>query len=149
MKICFFLQRRWTLIGHAMATHLNKNFADTEFCGLVSMRPSLKFLEEQKDVQYTSLLLEDDIHKKLFSEEIDYEYLRWLEKEYGTPNLWPHLYVDRVIMNGQIAREYPYNKDLLSHEDMLRRIQVSAKEIIKFLNREKPDVVTISVIGSG
>ncbi len=148
MKICFFLQRRWALIGHAMATHLNKNFADTEFCGLVSMRPSLKFLEEQKDVQYTSLLLEDDIHKKLFSEEIDYEYLRWLEKEYGTPNLWPHLYVDRVIMNGQLAREYPYNKALLSHEDMLRRIQVSAKEIIKFLNREKPDVVTISVIGS-
>lgn len=148
MKICFFLQRRWALIGHAMATHLQENFSDTEFCGLVSMRPSLKFLQDQKDIHYTSLLLEDDIHKKLFSETIDYPYLTWLEKEYGTPNLWPHLYVDRVVMNSQLRREYPYNEPLLSHEDMLRRIQVTAKEIIAFLDREKPDVVVISVIGS-
>ena len=148
MKICFFLQRRWALIGHAMATHLNKNFSDTEFCGFVSMRPSLEFIQKQQDIHYTSLLLEDDIHKKLFSEKIDYEYLHWLEKEFGTPNLWPHLYVDRVIMNGQLQREYPYDKPLLSHEDMLRKVQVTAKEIIAFLDREQPDVVVVSVIGS-
>lgn len=148
MKICFYLQRRWALIGHAMAIHLNRTFRNIEFCGFVSMRPSLEFLKKQKDIHYTSFLLEEDIHKKLFSEKIDYKYLSWLEKEYGTPNLWPHLYVDRVIMNGQVPREYPFDKPLLSYEDMLRRVQVTAKEIIEFLDREKPDVLVISVIGS-
>ena len=56
-------------------------------------------------------------------EELD-EYLSddvVLEKEYGIPNLWPYLYIDRVLMNGQLVREYPYNKTTLSHEDMMRR----------------------------
>jgi hypothetical protein len=131
-----------------MAVNLKREFPETEFCAFVQMRPGLEFLNSQKDIAYTSLVLEEDIHKKLYEEKLDHDYLRWLEKEYGTPNLWPHLYLDRVIMNGQLVREYPYDKPLLSHEDMLRRVQVTAKMIIEFLDREKPDTLVISVIGS-
>lgn len=148
MKICFLLQRRWVLIGHSFAHHLKKEFPDTEFCAVVQMRPSFEFLQKQKSINYTELLLEEDIHKKLFTEVLDLEYLRWLEKEFGIPNLWPYLYFDRVIMSGQLVREYPFNEPLLSRHDMMRRIQVTAKEIIGFLDREKPDALVISVIGS-
>lgn len=148
MKICFFFQRRWVAIGHSMAFHLKKHFPDTEFCGFVNMRPSFDFLKDQKDISYSSLILEEDIHNKLYTEKLDYEYLRSIEKDYGIPNLWPYLYADRVIMNGQLKREYPYDKALLSYEDMMRRVQVTAKEIIAFLDREKPDVLVIAVIGS-
>jgi hypothetical protein len=148
MKICFFLQRRWVYIGHSMAFNLKKHFPETEFCALVQTRPSLIFLENQKDITYTSLLLEEDIHKKLYAEKIDYAYIAWLEKEYGLPNLWPYLYIDRVIMNGQLVREYPHDTPLLSHEDMMRLVQVTAKEIIAFLDKEKPDALVFSVVGA-
>lgn len=148
MKICFVLQRRFVIVGHSMSVYLKRHYEDVEFCALVGMRQSLKFLKNQEDIQYTSLLLEEDIHKKLYEEKIDKEYLQWLEEEYGIPNLWPYLYVDRVIMNGQLVREYPYNKASLSHEQMMKRLQVTAKAIIEFLDREKPDILFLSVIGS-
>lgn len=148
MKICFFLQRRWVLIGHSIACNLKKNFPDTEFCAFVGMRPSLEFLEQQKDIPYTSLLLEEDIHKKLYDEKLDLAYLRDLEKEYGIPNLWPYIYYDRVILSGQLVREYPHDKAFLSYEGMMKRVQVTAKSVIEFLDREKPDVLVFSVIGS-
>jgi hypothetical protein len=148
MKVCFFLQRRWAMIGHAMATHIKELHPETEFCAFVGMRPSLDFLKSQKDIDYTALLLEEDIHKRIKDEVIDYEYLARIEKEYGIPNLWPHLYVDRVIMNGQLVREYPFNHPSLSYEDILLRVQVTAKAIIAFLDKEKPDALVISVIGS-
>ncbi len=148
MKICFFLQRRFAYIGHAIACNIKREFPDAEFCAFVQMRRSLSFLQTQKDLAYTSLLLEADIHDKLFKEQIDTEYLSWLEKEYGIPNLWPYLYVDRVIMHGQLVREYPYDQPILSREEMLKRIQITAKEIIRFLDTEKPDAIVFSVVGS-
>ncbi len=149
MKICFFLQRRWVILGHSMAAQIKKDFPESEFCGLVQTRQTYNFLtKEQKDFTYTSLLLEENIHKKLFTEKIDLDYLKWVESEYGIPNLWPYLYIDRVLMNGQLVREYPFNKPMLSHEEMMKRVQVTARELIAFLDREKPDVVVFSVIGA-
>lgn len=148
MKVCFFLQRRFATIGHAMAQHLKEDFPDAEFCGIVQMRKSFEFLQEQKDIHYTSLILEEDMHNALGKEKLDLEYLRSLEKEYGIPNLWPYLYIDRIIMRGQLRREYPYDHPLLSREDMLKRLQATARGVIAFLDREKPDVLVISVAGS-
>lgn len=148
MKICFFLQRRFAYIGHAMACNIKEFAPETEFCALVNSRHSLEFINNQQDFKYTSLIIDEDIHASLYKETIDYEYLSWLEKEYGIPNLWPYLYIDRIIMNGQFLREYPYNHPTLSYEDMLRCLQVNAKAVIEFLEREKPDAVVISVVGS-
>lgn len=147
-KVCFFLQRRFAYIGHAMAVHIKEIAPETEFCAVVNQRTSLGFLQTQKDLIYTSLILEQDIHKKLFEEELDITYLKWLEKEYGIPNLWPYLYADRVVMHGQLVREYPYDNPSLSERDMLRRLQVTAKAVISLLEQEKPDAIVTSVIGS-
>ncbi len=131
-----------------MATHIKELAPETEFCGLVSRRSSLNFLQSQTDFRYTSLILEEEVHNTLFGEELDAKYLEWLEEEYGIPNLWPYLYVDRVVMNGQLVREYPYDSPSLSETDMLKRLQVTAKAIITLLETEKPDAVVTSVIGS-
>jgi len=131
-----------------MAYHIKKEFPETEFCALVSMRESMEFLENQEDISYTSLILEQDLFKKIGETVLDTDYIHWLEKEYGIPNLWPYVYIDRLIMNGQLVREYPYDKALLSHEDMLKYVQILARAIIEFLDKEKPDALAISVIGS-
>lgn len=147
-KICFFLHRRFTHIGTVLAHTISQKYPETTFCSYVGTRLSYTFLKEQTLTPFTDLLLEEDIHKKINEEKVDIEYLQWLEKEFGIPNLWPYLYIDRVIMSGQLLREYPYNTPLLSYEDMLKKLQVTAKAIIDFLETEKPDTVVTAVIGS-
>lgn len=148
MKICLFLHRRFTPLGHAMATTILREHPGTEFCAYVSTRQSRDLLQNQTDVPYTALLFEEEVHNRLYHEKVDHEYLAWLEKEYGIPNLWPYLYVDRVVMNGHLLREYPYDQPLLTHEQMLQKLQSTAKAIIAFLETEKPDVIVTAVIGS-
>lgn len=131
-----------------MACNIKSLAPETEFCALVQSRPSAEFINTQKDIAYTSIINGEDIYRTLYDEKLDPEFLAKFEKEYGIPNLWPYLYIDRVIMNGQFVREYPHNKPTLSHEDMQRCVQVNAKAILAFLEKEKPDAVVISVIGT-
>ncbi|MDO8430343.1 MAG: hypothetical protein Q7S73_03175 [bacterium] len=147
MKGCFFLQRRFAPIGCHIAKQLMKYGVD-EFCIYTTPRTAYQFLSSQKDLPITKILLDEDIYKKYKNEKLDFEYLKWLEKEYGLPNLWHYLYIDRVIMHSQLIREYPHDQPLLSYEDMLRVLQVTSKEIIKFLKEEKPDFLFTSVVGS-
>lgn len=148
MKICFFLQRRFAYIGHAMACQIKEISPESEFCALVQSRTSLEFIKNQKDIEYTSIISGEDIYRSLYDVELDQEFLNKFEKEYGLPNLWPYLYIDRVTMHGQFIREYPYDHPTLSHEDMQRCIQVNAKAIIAFLEKEKPHAIVVSVIGT-
>ncbi len=147
MKISFFLQRRFAYIGHAMASHIQTQWPGTQFSAIVQMRQGYDFLVAQKDIPYHSLILDEDIFQKIRHEKVDPAYIDWLESEYGIPNLWPYLYIDRVVMNGQLVREYPHHTPILSHEEMLACVQVYAKEIIAFLDRERPDAVVLSVVG--
>lgn len=146
-KICFFLQRRFAFVGHALAYNLDRYFNVHEFCAYVSQRPGFDFLASQKDIAYSSLLLDEEIFKSLKHEVLDFAYLAQLEKEYGIPNLWPYLYIDRIVMSGQLLREYPYDKAFLSYTDMLKLLQLVSKKIIAFLEKERPDAIVISVIG--
>lgn len=147
-KICFFLQRSYAFTGHALAIWLKEKYGVTEFCAYTGVRRMHEFLKSQKDVDYTALLLDEDVHNRYKDEKLDLEYLAGLEKEYGIPNLWPYLTVDREIMGNQAAREYPYNTPRYTHEEILRILQVTAKAVIRFLDTEKPDVVVFSVIGA-
>src|SRR3989344_6022338 len=109
MKICLFLQRSYAYTGHALACILKEKYGVTEFCAYVGLRRIHDFLKSQKDVHYSALLLDEDVHNRYRDEKLDMEYLRSLEKEYGIPNLWPYLCVDREITGNQAKREYPYN----------------------------------------
>ncbi|MFH1325858.1 MAG: hypothetical protein ABIH48_00105 [Candidatus Falkowbacteria bacterium] len=146
MKICFLLQRRFAYIGHAMALSFNKKYGLNDFCGYVYMRSSFDWLKSQQDINYTKLLLDEDIHKKYKNEKLDLDYLKYLEQEYGIPNLWPYIELDRVVRYNMLIREYPYNTPQYSHKEMMKIVQVKAKEIIKFFEEEKPDAVVFSVI---
>ena len=123
MKGCIFLQRSFARVGHAMAIVFKEKYGVDEFCGYVALRTSLGFLKRQKNVKYHRLLLDEDLHEQYKNEIIDYDYLRWLEEKYGLPNLWPYVLVDRIIMHGQLVREYPYDQPLYTHEDILKIIQ--------------------------
>jgi len=146
MKICFLLQRRFAYLGHNLAILLKEKYGVHDFCGYVYLRSSFNFLKDQKDIQYSTLILDEDIHEQYKNEKLDLDYLRWLEKEYGLPNLWPYIAVDRIIMYNQLVREYPYNTPIFTHEEMLRMLQVTAKAVISFLETEKPDALIVSVV---
>ncbi len=147
-KICLFLQRSYAYTGHALAIWLKEKYGVTEFCAYTGVRRMHEYLQSQKNVPYTGLLLDEDVHNRYKDEKLDPNYFRWLEKEFGIPNMWPYLIVDREIMSNQAAREYPYNTPRYTHEEILRILQVTAKAVIAFLEKEKPDVIVFSVIGA-
>ncbi|MDP2709096.1 MAG: hypothetical protein Q8O93_03560 [bacterium] len=148
MKICFLLQRRFAYIGHDLAIILKNKYGARDFCGYVSQRSSYNFLINQKDIAYTSLILDEEIHETYKNEVIDWDFLKKLEREYGIPNLWPHIAIDRVVMQNQLVREYPYDTPPYKYEEILKIFQVKAKTIIEFLEREKPDVVFTTIVAA-
>ncbi len=147
MKICFLAQRRFAYISHYLALALKKKYGMTEFCAYASLRTSYDFLRNQKEINYGAILLDEEIHKLYKQEKLDLKYLNWLEAHYGIPNAWPYIAIDRVVMFNQLVREYPYDTSQFTHEEMMRILQVRAKSIIAFLNKEKPDVLVFSVLG--
>jgi len=148
MKICFLLQRRYAYIGYALIELLNQNYGLKEFCGYAFTRESYNFLKDRKSPGLTQIIFDEDIHRRYKTEPIDWEFIKNLEKEYGLPNLWPYLELDRIIRSSQLIRAYPYDRPGYSHEEMARIIQVKAKAIIKFLDEEKPDAVIFATIGA-
>lgn len=147
MKACIILQRRFAYVGNEIAALLKERHGVSEFCAFVSTRESYNFLRDQKDVAYTTLLLDEDVHNAYREEKLDLEFLNNLEREYGIPNLWQYIENDRIVRYGQLLREYPYNTPPYTHEEMLRMMQASAKKVLTFLEHEKPDFVVYTVVG--
>jgi len=147
MKGCLLLQRQFAYVGHALARLLRERYGVDDFCGYVYVRQGYDFLKSQNDVAYGTLLLDAEIHDRYKTETIDPTFLDRLEKDYGIPNLWPYLKVDRVLMSNQLVREYPYDRSPYTHEELLRILQVHAKAVIGMLEQERPDFLLGSVFG--
>lgn len=147
LKFCFLLQRRFAYVGHQLALILKEKYGITKFCGYVYTRESFKFLKKQTDISYTSLLLDDEIHKSYKDEKIDWPFLNQLEKEYGIPSFWQIIFVDRIMMHNQLVREYPYDQPPYTCDEMIKIFQVKAKAIINFLEQESPAVIYFPIIG--
>lgn len=148
MKGCFYLQRSFAPIGHVMITLLKERYHLSDFCGYVLLRSNFEFLRTQKDIAYSALLLEDDVVAQYKQEPLDPVYLSFLEREYGIPNLWPFIMPDRVIRYNLYRRAYPNDVSLYSHEEMMRMVQVTARAVIDFFERERPDFIVFSVVGN-
>ena len=148
MKTCLMLQRRFVYVGHQLAVNLKEKYGVQDFCAYVFIRSGYDFLKQQQDIQYSSLLLDEDIHKQYVDEKLDLGYLKKLEQDYGLPNLWPYIEVDRVIRFNQLVREYPYNTPKYSHEEMMRLLQVRAKALLAMIEKEKPDIILTSIVGA-
>ena len=104
MKICFLAQRRFAYIAHCLAITLKEKYGITEFCGYTSLRTSHDFLTNQKEIKYSALIFDEEIHERYKTELLDLAYLNWLERAYGIPNLWPYIAIDRVVMFNQLVR---------------------------------------------
>lgn len=148
MKICFLLQRRFAVIGYSLAKLLSQKYGVEKFCGYAFTRSSYNFIKSQSSPTFTKLFLDEDIHRRYKTEIIDITFIKKLENDYGLPNLWPYIELDRIIRSNQLLRAYPYDTPAYSHEEMIKIIQVTAKAIIKYLDDEKPDAIIFSVVGS-
>ncbi len=137
MKGLFVVQRQFVIMGHQLAILLKEQGVVDQFCAYIQIRDGYKLLASQKDVTYSSLLLDEDIVKQASHEKVDLEYLRSLEKDIGT--LWKYIEVDRIIRHGQGVREYPYDRSPYTHEQILQIVQTMSKRIISMLDQEKPD----------
>lgn len=147
MRVCFLFQRRFAYIAHHLAVLLKEKHPEMEFCGYVFLRESFEFLQSQKEIPYRPLILDEDSHKKYEQEKLDVSFLNRIEKEYGLPNLWPYIALDRVLMFNQLVREYPYDTPRYTHEEMLRIFQVKVKALLEFFEKEKPDAIVLPNIG--
>lgn len=141
------LQRRFAYVGHAVARTLKERYGVSDFCGYVYTRQSAEFLKRQSDISYGTLLIDSEVHERYKTEPLDHDYLAGLERRIGLPSLWPYLAVDRVLMSGQLVREYPHDECRYTHEELLRILQVHAKALERMLDEEKPDFLFCSVIG--
>lgn len=148
MKACLIFQRRFTPVAHKIAIELNKKYGVKEFCGYVYLRSGFEFLKKQTDIKYSSLLLDEDLEIQSRKEKIDWQYLNNFEKEYGLPNLWPYISIDRIIRHGMCVREYPNDKAPFNHEEMALILQTLSKAIINFLEKERPDFVFLPAISA-
>lgn len=148
MKICFFMQRRFAYAAHAMAVVFNRNYGIKNFCGYVSTRTSYKFLLSQKEINYTKLILEEDVYAQYIQEKVDIKYLEFLRQEYGLPNLWPYVALDRILMYSQLIRAYPSDTPKYNHEELIRIFQATARNVITFLKQEQPKVIIFSVVAN-
>ena len=145
MKVMFFLQRRFVYLGHQMAI-LQEKYGVKEFCGYVSLRSSLDFYKKQKDINYSQLILEEDIYARYKDEEVDPDFLRSFADKYGIPNLWPYVLLDRVLRHNLLVRAYPADESRYSHEHLMKIFQVTAKAVLKFLDEEKPDFIFFQLL---
>ncbi|MDP2684175.1 MAG: hypothetical protein Q8P20_03895 [bacterium] len=131
-----------------MAISLKEQYGINEFCGYTSHRDSYNYLKSQKDLVYNNLLLDEEIYSRYKTEKLDLDYVNRIEKEYGIPNLWPYISIDRVLMFNQLVREYPHKSLKYTHEELIRIFQVYAKAVIEMLEKEKPDFIFINIISS-
>ncbi len=148
MKICFFLQRRFAYIGYVLAAQLYQKYNISGFCGYILTRESYNFIKNQTSPSFSKILLDEDIIGRYKTETLNWKFIKKLESEYGLPNLWPYLELDRIIRYGQFIRALPHDTPPYSHEEMIKIIQVTAKAIIRFLDEEKPNAIIFSVVGS-
>ncbi len=147
IKVCFSFQRNFTRLQHAMAVEMKNRGIASKFCGYCTSHKSEKILKEQEEIDYGTVISDDEMHEMAKKVKLDMEYLKTFEAEYGIPNLWPYILTDRCIMRNFPKEAFSY-KPAYDHDGMLRLIQVMSKTIIKMLDKEKPDVVIFPLVGS-
>ncbi len=147
MKICLYLQRRWAFLGHALAKELKNKYGVEEFCCYSYAKYATTFLRKQEDIKYTAILSEYELHNEAEKVDLDLDYIKKFEKEYGMPNAWQYIGVDRHLMMSVPKTNFSF-KPMCSHEQMMKYLQVKSKAITKMFEQEKPDVIVFSAIGS-
>lgn len=150
MKGCVVLQGNYAKLGHSIAYQLKYKYGVDDFCAYVISKRAKTFVGSQTDLIYTGILIDEEMQNKYHREKVDIDYIKTIEKKYGIPNLWPLIYSDRTIMMSMTGSDRPMTpimNPLFTHEEIIKIVQIKAKETIDFLNKEKPDFILFFSIG--
>jgi hypothetical protein len=133
---------------HEMAVKFKERYGVEEFSGLVQGRGPYKFLKNQKDISYKHLGLFQDIFNDYKHEEIEYDYLDKIEKEYGNPFLWLFVYPERNVIFDRDISVYMNSFQKYTHEDILKLLQVFFKYIVNIVEELSPDYIIMDNVSS-
>ena len=136
------------MFGYAIAVLLRERYKVQKFYDIGCPKKDKAFFKFQKEFSYTPLFVKEELDKKAKEEKIDISYLKSLEEEYGLPNLWPYITMDRFLIMDFKKTEYLEPRPAISHEEMLKHLQVYFREIKKALEGAMPDVIIFEVVGS-
>ncbi len=148
IKICLSMDQRSSVFGYAIATLLRERYQVKTFYDIGCRKKDEAFFKFQKEFSYTPLFIKEELDKKAKEEKIDISYLKSLGEEYGLPNLWPYITMDRYFMVNHQKTEYLEPRPALSHDQMLKHLQVYFREIKKSLEQALPDVIIFEAVGS-
>lgn len=144
------MQSQYAKIGHALARTLKEEYGVEKFCAYVFSPGAAEFLREQKNISYSPMLVDHELHACMKDEPIDGEYIVRFEATYGPPNIWQYLWCDRKLMMSIGPKEETtvVLDPLYDHDDLVRAFLVRAKAIEKMLMEEKPDAVFFFAMGA-
>ena len=148
IKVCLAMDQRSSVFGYAIATLLRERYQVKTFYDIGCRKKDEAFFKFQKEFSYKLLFVKEELDKKAKEEKIDISYLKSLEEEYGLPNLWPYITMDRYFIMNHQKTEYLEPHPALPHEEMLKHLQVYFREIKKALEQALPDVIIFEAVGS-
>jgi hypothetical protein len=142
LKALFLLPGRFAPLAHAIARKLKDDYGVSRFSGLTYTRSSYNFLSSQKDIDYQPLLTDAAIYKLSEDIELDRPLLAQFEEEYGAPNLWPYVLIDRsLFVPSEGHPSYPVAGSRLSIEQLEKLLQAHFSAILGLLDEAKPDFI--------
>mgnify|MGYP001577700342 FL=1 len=89
LNICLFLQRSFVRFGHALAINIKNKNENTKFSAYTHLKGSYDFIKNQTEINYSQIILDEEVHEKYKNEKIDFNFLKKIENKYGIPNIWP------------------------------------------------------------
>lgn len=131
-----------------MVLDLKKRYGIDTWCGVLFGKGAYEFVQNQKDIKYDPLLVNDFLAIEADDEVVDEEYLNLKEKEYGHPYLWQEFLNDRHIAIDWPRQFYPYLNPNKNYYQIKQQFQIRIRKIEEMLDKAKPDFVIFTDAGA-
>lgn len=124
-----------------MVLDLKERYGIAEWCAVLYGKGAYEFTKNQKEINYSPLLVNDFLGVEADKEVVDDEYLNQKEKEYGSPFFWPEFINDRHIYIDWPRQFYPKINPNRNFYQIRQQFQIRIREIEKMLDETRPDFV--------
>jgi len=140
-KIFFLLPGLYAPLGHAIARKLKEEYGLSHMAAFTVSDWARDFVQGQSEVRYEPHIHDQDIQDKALTVDVDKQRLESIEREYGLPNLWPYILVDRDIIypfKGHPFYRYGHRVEL---ETIQKLVQTYFEVLTDVFDQVKPDYV--------
>ncbi|TSC91529.1 MAG: hypothetical protein CEN90_327 [Parcubacteria group bacterium Licking1014_17] len=148
MRGCIFFNRSYIRWQHAMVLDLRSRFGVSNWCGYLYGKKALDFINDQEDIKYDQIIVDDFLAIEAKDEVVDKDYLASSEKKYGHPYFWQEFYSDRHMSINWPRQFYPKFSPIFNHYQIKQQLQIRIKKIEKMLMECKPDFVIFTDAGA-